>query len=74
MTPLLEVWSWSLVVEGLPLGGYVWSKQAAVWWVAHVIIESPHSQLDLDLDLGLLWVWVWVLGDGTWDGGLTIYI
>ena len=30
------------------------------WVVAHVIMESPQSQLDLDLDFGLLWVWDWV--------------
>ena len=29
------------------------------WWVAHVILVSPESQLDLDLDMGLLWGLGW---------------
>ena len=42
----------------LPLGGYVVSEQAAIWWVGYVILVSPKSQLDLDLGLLLAWVWV----------------
>ena len=28
-----------------------WVAQPAIWWVAHVILVSPQSQLDLDFKL-----------------------
>ena len=31
-------------------------------WVAHVIIESPQSQLDLDLDLDCFGFGIWSKG------------
>ena len=41
--------------------------------MAHVIIVSPHSQLDLDFNFGLVLVWLWVQEDWTRDRGLTIF-